>query len=182
MTASFRISRRIAIDAGHRIMSHGSKCRHMHGHRYEVEAWCRAADLHEDGEQTGMILDFGFLKDEMLAVIDACCDHGFIAQLADLELLRLFCPDSPEFESWLQVHSEAVRSQGFTLTSDTRMNSKLYIMADPPTAEGLARHWFRRLAPKVVERSLGIATLERVRVWETPNCWAEHAVGDEHGF
>ncbi|MEX0732898.1 MAG: 6-carboxytetrahydropterin synthase [Aquisalimonadaceae bacterium] len=179
MTASFRISRRIAIDAGHRIMSHGSKCRHMHGHRYEVEAWCRAARLHDSGEQAGMILDFGFLKDEMLAVIDAGCDHGFIAQLTDTELLRMFSPEHTEFDAWMRVLVTEVRHSGYALTTDTRMQTKLYVMADPPTAEGLALHWFRRLAPRVVDRSLGLATLERVRVWETPNCWADHEAGKE---
>lgn len=179
MSAYFRISRRVAIDAGHRILSHGSKCRHLHGHRYEVEAWCRATRLHEQGEQAGMILDFGFLKEEMLAIIDAGCDHGFIAQLSDSELLRMFCPEDRSFEAWRQSLEAEVGCHDHALTEDTRLGTRLYVMADPPTAEGLARHWFRRLAPRVVERSLGLATLERVRVWETPNCWAEHDAGSQ---
>jgi len=172
MTA--RISRRIAIDAGHRIMSHGSKCRHLHGHRYEVEAWCRADRLHTDGEQTGMVLDFGFLKEEMMAVIDGGCDHGFIAQVGDAELLRMFCPPDMDFEEWMALHHKALQADGYHVTNVTRLQSKLYVINDPPTAEGLARHWFQRLAPRVRERSQGLAGLERIRVWETPNCWAEH--------
>lgn len=174
MSSRYRVSRRIAIDAGHRIASHRSKCRHLHGHRYEIEAWCSASRLHEWGEQQGMVLDFGFLKEEMLAIIDQGCDHGFITQLADRELLDLFRPEAHPLDAWLSTLAAGVERDGFVVTEDTRLGTKLYVMPDPPTAEGLARHWFRRLAPRVATRSDGLAVLERVRVWETPNCWAEH--------
>ncbi|MEE8246777.1 MAG: 6-carboxytetrahydropterin synthase, partial [Alphaproteobacteria bacterium] len=39
---TYTVTRRLEIDAGHRVMTHGSKCRHLHGHRYVVEAVCRA--------------------------------------------------------------------------------------------------------------------------------------------
>ena len=31
-------TRRIEFDAAHRVMEHESKCRHLHGHRYAIEA------------------------------------------------------------------------------------------------------------------------------------------------
>ncbi|RZM10640.1 MAG: 6-carboxytetrahydropterin synthase, partial [Sphingomonas sp.] len=58
-------------------MDHGSKCHNLHGHRYRIEAWCRGP-LFAAGEQTGMVLDFGFLKDEMMRTIDARFDHAFM--------------------------------------------------------------------------------------------------------
>ena len=176
MSTAYRISRRVAIDAGHRIASHGSKCRHLHGHRYEIEAWCRASRLHAEGEQQGMVLDFGFLKDEMLAVIDADCDHGFIAHVEDEELLRMFCPEDADIATWLRGVRDRVERDGHYLCHETRLQTRLYVMPEPPTAEGLASHWFGRLTERVRERSEGIAVLERVRVWETPNCWAEHEI------
>lgn len=171
--SSYLVTRRIGIDAGHRIMSHGSKCRHIHGHRYEIEASCRAVHLHEHGEQAGMVLDFGFLKDEMMAVIDAACDHGFIAQIDDHELLTMFAPEGCDFTAWHAGLAEAVKRDGFVTTADSRLQTKLYILAGPPTAEELAAHWFRRLAERVAQRSDGLAALARLRLWETPNCWAE---------
>lgn len=173
MTAPYRISRRIEIDAGHRIMTHGSKCRHLHGHRYAIEAVAQAADLHHGGEQTDMVLDFGFLKDEMLAAIDIPCDHGFIAALADRELLAMFCPMGREFEGWLAGLEGQVRADGEATTTDTRLGTKLTIVPFQPTAECLARHWFTRLAEPVRRRSDGQARLVSVKVWETPNCTAE---------
>lgn len=172
----YLVTRRIGIDAGHRIRSHGSKCRHVHGHRYEIEASCRAQALHEEGVQRGMALDFGFLKEEMMAVIDGPCDHGFIAEIADTELLTMFAP-ATDADAWLADLRMAVARDGYALTEGGRLATKLYVLSGPPTAERLAEHWFARLAPRVAERSQGIATLARLRVWETPNCWAEWSDG-----
>ncbi len=173
--SSFRVTRRIGIDAGHRIMSHGSKCRHIHGHRYEVEATCAAARPHASGEQRGMVVDFGFLKREMLAVIDASCDHGFIAQIDDVELLAMFAPEGRDFAAWLADLAVRIAEEGFALTTETRLGGKLYVIATPPTAEELAAHWFKRLAPRVAACSDGVATLVNLRVWETPNCAADYS-------
>jgi 6-pyruvoyltetrahydropterin/6-carboxytetrahydropterin synthase len=173
MSAPYRISRRIEIDAGHRIMTHGSKCRHLHGHRYAVEAVCEAADLHHGGEQTDMVLDFGFLKDEMLKAIDAPCDHGFIAALADRELLTMFAPAGRPVGDWLADLESGVRAGGEATTTDTRLGTKLTVVPFQPTAECLARHWYARLAQPVRVRSDGMARLVSVKVWETPNCTAE---------
>ena len=173
MTAAYRIRRQIGIDAGHRIRLHGSKCRHLHGHRYTVEAVCEAAELAEAGEQTGMVLDFAFLKDEMLGEIDSPCDHGFIAEAADTELLALFTPAGTDPGEFAQALAEEVNAQGFAVSTDTALGTKLSVIGAPPTAEILARHWFERLAPRVAQRSAGRARLTRVVVWETPNCAAE---------
>ncbi|EWY35745.1 6-pyruvoyl tetrahydropterin synthase [Skermanella stibiiresistens SB22] len=172
----FTITRQIGIDAGHRIASHGSKCRHLHGHRYLVEACCRTSTgkLRDQGEQAGMVLDFGFLKEEMMAHVDAPCDHGLILDLADHPVLSLFTPTGMAFEDWLERLSVEVREQGHVETSETLLDQKLYIVPFPPTAEWLAKHWFERLAPAVRRRSDGLAILDHVTVWETPNCQATY--------
>lgn len=175
--APFRVSRRIEIDAGHRIMTHGSKCRHLHGHRYAVEAVCEAQSLHQKGEQTGMVVDFAFLKEEMLAAIDAPCDHGFIACSQDEELLTLFAPAGADPLDWAAKLARRVEAEGALALDQTRLATKLYVVPFQPTAECLARHWFERLAEPVRLRSDSAARLVLVRVWETPNCWAEYAPG-----
>lgn len=173
---TYLVTRTIGIDAGHRIMTHGSKCRHLHGHRYSIEATCRAHGdtLQDTGEQTDMVIDFGFLKDEMLRHIDAPCDHGFIAAANDLELLGMFAPLDCDFEVWHQHIRAKIEADGYCSTSDCRLRTKLYVVDFQPTAECLARHWFMRLDAAVRTRSAGAAEIDRVRVWETPNCWAEY--------
>jgi 6-pyruvoyltetrahydropterin/6-carboxytetrahydropterin synthase len=171
---TYSVSRQIGIDAGHRIMTHGSKCRHIHGHRYTVEATCIAGDrLHESGEQTDMVLDFGFLKDEMMRHIDAPCDHGMIVSADDEDVLMMFAPPGRGAE-WGAVLAQAARKDGWAETDDGRVGQKLYVVPFQPTAECLARHWYYRLKDSVAQRSDGLATLEEVVVWETPNCRASY--------
>ncbi|MBF0561896.1 MAG: 6-carboxytetrahydropterin synthase [Alphaproteobacteria bacterium] len=167
---TYTVTRLIAIDAGHRIMTHGSKCRHLHGHRYTIAATCQTRGrLHDQGEQTGMVLDFAFLKEEMLGQIDQPCDHGFIAALMDEELLAMLAPPEPSLEAWLTSLSAGVATAGFCATTDCRLGTKIYVVPFQPTAECLARHWFERLAPRVVLRSDGLAELVELKVEETPN-------------
>src|SRR6478672_5790920 len=82
MKASHTVSRRIEIDAAHRVPDHTGKCRNLHGHRYLVEAVCRG-QLGAEGHESGMVIDFGFLKQEMVDVIDARCDHAIILWSGD---------------------------------------------------------------------------------------------------
>jgi 6-pyruvoyltetrahydropterin/6-carboxytetrahydropterin synthase len=174
---SFTITRRIGIDAGHRIATHGSKCRHLHGHRYTIEATCRAAALRPSGEQAGMVLDFGFLKEEMLKRIDTPCDHGLILSIDDTDMLALFCPDGEAFGAWQAALRGEIAARGGAAPDRCRAHQKLYVIAAQPTAECLARHWFDILAPAVRQRSESHAELVRVRVEETPNCWATFEAG-----
>jgi 6-pyruvoyltetrahydropterin/6-carboxytetrahydropterin synthase len=152
----FQITREIGIDAGHRVTYHGSKCRNVHGHRYTVQATCEGP-LYREGEQQGMVLDFGFLKEEMMSEIDEPCDHGMILWDQD-PLVPLFLP------------------QSFTVTGSVNHGpmGKVYIVPFVPTAENLARHWFERLAPRVTARTKDQAWLKSITVWETPNCMAKY--------
>lgn len=172
---AFTLSRLIAFDAGHRIMTHGSKCRNLHGHRYQVEALCTAHRLQADGEQEDMVLDFAFLKDEMLRLIADPCDHGFIVALADTELLAMFTPSGVPAHDWREGLRQTVERHGAALTEQTRLSTKVYVVPFQPTAERLARHWYELLAPAVMQRSGGLARLSAVQVHETPNCVARYS-------
>lgn len=145
MSKFFEITREIGIDAAHRVPDHRSKCYNIHGHRYVVQATCKGP-LYEVGEQRGMVLDFGFLKDEMMDVIDAEADHAFLVWKND-PVVRLLLGSG---------------------------HSKLVILDFVPTAENLAAYWFNKLAPRVTARTDGAAWLELMRVHETPNCFADY--------
>ena len=165
----FTITREIGIDAGHRVTHHGSKCKNLHGHRYTVQAVCHGG-LIDKGEQEGMVLDFGFLKEEMMKIIDEPCDHGFILWVDD-PLLKQWITDEARLDL-IKLNVEAV---GYCLTS-IEGQGKLYVLDSVPTAENLARHWFGRLQPLVASRSEGNAKLHKIIVWETPNCQAAYPI------
>lgn len=139
-----QITRRYEIDAGHRVPGHGGKCRHLHGHRYVVEATA-AGPVAPDGleGESGMVLDFGGLK-EALAVVVGPCDHRLLLWRDDPIVQPLIAA----------VHDD-----------DTgRM-----LLPVVPTAERLAELWGEAVASMLIRP----VQLVRLRVYETPNCWAD---------
>ncbi len=75
MTTCTRI---LEIDAGHRLLKHEGKCRHVHGHRYRFEITCSAML-----DDVGRVLDFSVIKEVIGGWLDETIDHGFIAQDGD---------------------------------------------------------------------------------------------------
>lgn len=88
-------TRRFEFDAAHRIVSHGGKCRHLHGHRYCAEITFTAPELGDDG----MVVDFGIIKQYAGEWIDAYFDHGSILSEKDKVLIDL-C-DSNEWKVYI---------------------------------------------------------------------------------
>ena len=130
----------------------------------------RSGLYHEPSGETALNL-------ALMRLIDAPCDHGFIAAGADDGLLALFVPEGVDATAWLAALRARLAAEGAMLTLDTRLGTKLYVVPFQPTAECLAKHWFELLAGPVGLRSGGTARLVAVRVWETPNCMAEYAPG-----
>lgn len=133
--ATITATRRLEFDAGHRLLKHGGKCRHYHGHRYVVEVTVTADVL----DEVGVVLDFSAIKGLCGAWLDENLDHGMILQRGD--------PMIP-------------------ILTDNGM--RVFIMEASPTAENLCillLGEFRRLMPNV--------SIERLRIYETPNCYAE---------
>jgi len=156
--SAFEIIREIGIDAGHRVTHHGSKCKNLHGHRYTVQA-CVRGKLFETGEQEGMVLDFGFLKELMMEYIDAPCDHGMTLWIQD--------PLASLFYDNLTNAQKVIDEQGYWLGEGS--GGKLYLVPFVPTAENMAKHWFERLLVPIAKRCEGMGELAYIKVWETPN-------------
>ena len=167
MTDHYSITRRIEIDAAHRVPHHNSKCFNLHGHRYVIEATCIGPVI-SGGEQQGMVMDFSFLKECMMEVIHNPCDHATIlwhrdALLESLPIYGANVPQPADPTPW-EVHS----GNGW----------KIYGMDEVPTAENLAKHWYDRLGWEIKgwfdqnSPELESPILHCVDVWETPNCRA----------
>jgi 6-pyruvoyltetrahydropterin/6-carboxytetrahydropterin synthase len=177
----FSITRSIGVDYGHRVMTHGSKCKSIHGHRGTIEVTCAGSVLHKAGEQSEMVLDFGFLKDAMMNVIDRSIDHGFVASVDDLELLRHLIPEHLNPVEAVSYIRASLDEKGYWLSAEdhtwklkTLLDTKLYVIPYIPTSERLAEHFFSRLQTPVQQRSRGIAQLANLRFWETPNCYSDY--------
>ncbi len=162
-----RITCEIGIDMAHRVPQHESKCRNLHGHRYRIIATVEG-DLHDEGAQDGMVLDFGFLKKLMLDTIDLPCDHGTALWVNDSLLAYELGPSYQSVQALVAQYGNYGMFDGWKW-------GKLMVMRDVPTAENLAKLWFHLLQPNVDKY---LATLQgglhSVTVWETPNFSASY--------
>lgn len=146
MSAIPTCTRRLEFDAAHRITEHGSKCRNLHGHRYAVEITARAAKL----DRLGMVIDFGAIKRVVGAWIDETLDHGAILKRGDHITL----------DGRAVALADICRAQGW----------KVYEIDGEPTAENLVLVLKAKAASLLADFGIQV---ERVRLYETPNCWAE---------
>lgn len=141
-------TRRIEWDAGHRVMRHESKCRNVHGHRYRADITVSASAL----DDVGRVVDFGVLKSAVGSWVDAAWDHGYMHH-----------PDDPIAE----VMSLEFGMKTFVMPLD----------AKEPTAENIALVLARAAQSILDTETGGGLRVERVRIWETPNCWADWRCG-----
>lgn len=142
-----QITRRLEFDAGHRIPDHQSQCRHLHGHRYTLEVTLSGDIVRADGRpENGMVMDFSDVKAIAKSHVVDRWDHAFLAYRNDAAVV--------DFLASLPGH-------------------KTVLLDAVPTAENLARIAFAILDAAYVDVFANHLRLERVRLYETPNCWAD---------
>ena len=147
-----RITRRLEFDAGHRIPDHLSQCHHLHGHRYAIEITLSGEVITAEGvAERGMVMDFSEVRAIARRELVDGWDHGFLAWRGDRKVV--------EFLATLPAH-------------------KTVLFDEPPTAEHLAATAFRILEPAYLGRYGNNLRLERVRIYETPSCWADATKGE----
>lgn len=161
------ISKEIGFDYGHRVPDHRSKCFSPHGHRGKVVAYCKSDRVIKQGEQTGMVLDFGFLKDILTTKIHDVLDHAFIFSIKDERCLKMFSL----YESMIEFKP----SERFKLETSGQ-GFKCVIMDASPTAENLAECIFYTIYNEVIDRSDKNAILYQIDFWETPTSMASYSL------
>lgn len=151
-------TQRIEFDSGHRVLGHKGKCRHLHGHRYAAEITCYATKL----DNLGMVVDFAKIKEVMGSWINSRLDHNLILHV-----------DDPISKVWNESYGldPGERLCLRELKAEVFAGKAPYIMQDNPTAENLAILIYSKSAEFL--RGEGIS-VSRVRVYETPNCWADY--------
>jgi 6-pyruvoyltetrahydropterin/6-carboxytetrahydropterin synthase len=142
-----RITRRLEFDAGHRIPNHDSLCRHLHGHRYALEVTLTGEPIATWGDaRQGMLMDFSEVRAIAQRELVDAWDHAFLAWREDRVVI--------DFLAQLPQH-------------------RTVVFDEPPTAEHLALAAFTVLERAYTSRYGNGLKLERVRLYETPNCWAD---------
>lgn len=93
-----------------------------------------------------MVLDFSEIKAVLRSAIVDVWDHAFLVYRGDTQV-REFLDSLPDHRT--------------------------VVLDVVPTAENLAAEAFRLLAPRIAELCEKQLILENVRLYETPNCWAD---------
>ncbi|HAN56030.1 MAG TPA: 6-carboxytetrahydropterin synthase QueD [Betaproteobacteria bacterium] len=145
------ITRRLEFDAGHRIPNHTSQCKHLHGHRYAIEITLSGDIITAEGQsEQGMVMDFSDVKRIAKAQLVDAWDHAFLVYRGD----HVVC----DFLTTLPDH-------------------KTVILEVVPTVENLAQIAFDILNPAYRDTYGNHLRLKQVRIYETPNNWADCTPG-----
>lgn len=121
-------------------------------------------------------MDFGFLKELMMQVIDEGYDHKLILCDKDPLLMALALTPS-DLRNMKDLLPDDIPLAGFFPIKGLD-DISLVVVPFIPTAENLATHWFLRLrqAMKVRQSVPREVELVEVIVYETPNCRASYSV------
>jgi 6-pyruvoyltetrahydropterin/6-carboxytetrahydropterin synthase len=141
------VTRRLEFDSGHRIPNHDGQCRHLHGHRYAIEVTLTGSVVNHLGKSDdGMVLDFGDIKRLTNQYVVEPWDHAFLVAKEDAGLVAYL---------------------------NSIPDHKTVVMEQVPTVENLASTAFKVLQPVFEKAFGGRLQLSSIRLYETPNCWAD---------
>jgi len=144
---TMEITTRLEFDAGHRIPNHNSQCRNLHGHRYVIEITLNGNIITEENtSENGMVMDFSDVKRIAREHVVDCWDHAFLVYKNDQPVLNFL---------------------------NSLPNHKTVIFNQVPTAENMATEAFRILQDQYQDLFGNQLKLSRVRLYETPNSWAD---------
>ena len=142
-----QITTRLEFDAGHRIPNHNSQCKNLHGHRYALEITLSGDIITEvQASENGMVMDFSDVKRIARTSVVDVWDHAFLVYFKDKPVLDFL---------------------------NSLPNHKTVIFSSVPTAENMAAEAFKLLQASYKDTFGNHLKLERVRLYETPNSWAD---------
>jgi len=146
-----RVTKVVEWDMGHRVPNHKNKCRHPHGHRYRLELTIAGPMVLTSGES----------------------DEGMVMDFGDIKKM-------------MTEHVHDKLDHGFMYhTGDKRMREFFEENTDflsipvefIPTAENLAAWIYFALLPHIKDP----LRMSRVRLYETPNSYADYNMGIADG-
>lgn len=175
---SYSVIRTHEICAGHRVVGHESKCRHLHGHNYKFHfkvapqgrtdvKVVRSTGIREQGglDTVGRVIDFSVVKSTLCEWLEENWDHKFLHWEQDklIEgLVRL-------------VHDEENLPDNQRCVGDkdeTHFLNSLVSLPFNPTAENLAQYMVEVIGPRLLI-NYGVELVE-CRIEETSKCHVEY--------
>lgn len=115
----FKLKSEIQFDMAHYLCGYNGKCSNIHGHRYKVIATLKGEKLQTEGQEKGMLIDFGQFKKELKEV----------AQIFDHKLV-------------VEKNEEGIKIK------ENMKGFNVLLVDYRPTAEEMSRHIYRILKEK----------------------------------
>lgn len=159
------------FDAAHQLPTHEGKCRNLHGHTYRVVIEVDG-ELSTSGPSTGMVIDFGDLKDIWKEQIFSVVDHALLLGKIPLPWCRNLYPELV-FDG--QTRSEVLHVLGDTLV-DYGFGKVAMLPILVTTAEYLAQWMSLVFYDVLVLRDDIDLTSVTLTVYETPTSSASYTL------
>ncbi|HBC8487993.1 TPA: 6-carboxytetrahydropterin synthase [Escherichia coli] len=172
---SYTVIRSHEICAGHRVVGHESKCRHLHGHNYKFHfkvapKGCtdvkviRCGTLREKGglDDVGRVIDFSVVKTTLCQWLEDNWDHKFLHWEHDplIESLNKFV-DTTTMDN--MSHRDQMDYLG-----------SLVSLPFNPTAENLAAYMVEVIGPQLLDEH-GVQLVE-CTIEETSKCHVNYSL------
>lgn len=171
---SYTVIRSHEICAGHRVVGHESKCRHLHGHNYKFHfkvapkgrtdvKVIRRGTLREKGglDNVGRVIDFSVVKTTLCQWLEDNWDHKFLHWDSDplmLGLQRTLVEDNHDIDGE---------------NCDHFFNSMVSLPFNP-TAENLAAYMVEVIGPQLLDDH-GVQLVE-CTIEETSKCHVNYSL------
>ena len=143
----FILKNEIQFDTAHYLSGYEGKCSNIHGHRYRLVVELASETLHQEGQQRGMVADFGDVK-AMLKTIADQYEHKLLIEdneegraaanaLAQLpnQFAVVMVPYRPTAEEMSRDIYYQVKNAGYPVYSveifETPVNSCIYREVQP---------------------------------------------------
>lgn len=162
---SYEVIRSHEICAGHRVVGHESKCRHLHGHNYVFHFHVAPKPL--DGasvkgdplDQVGRVIDFSVVKSTLCQWLEDNWDHKFLHWEKDdlMTGLAILIKQQNQFGNDIVFAEDAKHFSG-----------SLVSLPFNPTAENLAQYMVEVIGPQLLDEH-GVELVE-CRIEETSKC------------
>lgn len=166
---SYTVIRSHEICAGHRVVGHESKCRHLHGHNYKfhfkVAPKNQFQGIKSDIllDSVGRVIDFSVVKTTLCQWLEDNWDHKF-----------LHWENDGMIEGLKGLVAEDTKGECVSAVDQNHFYSSFVSLPFNPTAENLAAYMVEVIGPRLLDEH-GVQLIE-CTIEETSKCHVNYSL------
>lgn len=170
---SFTVIRSHEICAGHRVVGHESKCRHLHGHNYVFHFHVAPKPMNgisvkgDPLDNVGRLIDFSVVKSTLCEWLENNWDHKFLHWEKDSLINGIIEMNNSDWDAGFgKIHP-------ITGEDDEALESSFVALPFNPTAENLAQYMVEVIGPRLLDEH-GVELVQCI-IEETSKCHVSYA-------